>query len=135
MKASDLGPFAVFRFKGRVYVKSAGLIQLLDRSGRYYETTGSLVGRMLPDDEVEAVDLSAPLDGSKCPVCFGSGYVPGDWNAPLHGVMSRVKCPNACPVEGGEPEKIERYVEEVCACCERPLPKCEKPAKAGVEVV
>jgi hypothetical protein len=131
MKANELGPFAVFRFKGRVYVKSAGIIQQLDRSGRYFEGHGALVARLCPDDEVEPFDFTAHLEGSACGICCGSGYLPGGWDAPLHYVTARTRCPNGCPVEGGEPEVVKRYVSAVCECCQQTLPECKAPVSSS----
>lgn len=130
MKAKDLGPFAVFRFKGRVYVKSSGIIQMLDRSGRYFDNSGR-AWLLDPDEEVEPLDLEAPLEGSTCEICCGGGYLPGGWDAPLHYVHCRTRCPNGCPVEGGEPEAVKQYVAAVCECCQQTLPECKTPERVS----
>lgn len=123
MKIRDLGPFAVFRTGGRVYVKSAGMIQRLDRSGRYFDGYESLADWL--EKDVDQVELLAPLPGSDCTTCYGSGYEPGKYDAQMHGV--RARCPNGCPIEGYvEPEITKEEEPARCECCKQPLLDCER---------
>lgn len=128
MKIRDLGPFAVFRHGGRVYVKSGGMFQMLDRSGQYFEP-----GTHRPDGDevVDRVNLTAPLTTPggvpTCFTCYGSGYDPGKYDDLMHG--QRKRCPRGCPVEGHvEPEVTSEVGPAVCECCHRPLAGCEAAA-------
>lgn len=117
MKLRDLGPFAVFRHGGRVYVKSAGMVQRLERGGQAFDRNETPADFL--DADVEPVDLTALLPGSTCAVCFGGGYAP-QWDH-LHPAQ-RLRCPNGCPVEGYvEPEVEKVELPPTCECCHRPL--------------
>lgn len=132
MKLKDLGPFAVFRFQGRVYVKSSGMIQMLDRSGSYFDTKP---GGLWPDfTEVEPVDLTSPRDGQSCPVCFGGGYEPGKYSHNAHG-YDKTRCPSGCLVEGvAEPAVEAAKKSDVCECCSQPILDCEKGVRTEDQV-
>lgn len=124
MKIKDLGPFAVFRLNGRVWVKSGGMLQMLDRSGTYFEANGTTVLDM--EAEVEQIDLKSPREGQDCDVCFGGGYEPGKWHDSAHG-YGRVRCPRGCLVEG-KPDPVAEKPKEptTCECCNQPLLDCER---------
>ncbi len=135
MKIKDLGPFAVFRLGGRVWVKSSGMLQVLDRSGTLFEPHGCGPTMFQPDTEVEPFDFTAPRPGQNCPVCFGGGYEPGAYNDNAHG-GGKKRCRHGCLVEG-KPDPVVEPAKEtpVCAGCARPLAGCEqggKAEKAGV---
>jgi len=134
MKLKDLGPFAVFRFEGRVYVKSSGMIQMLDRSGSYFEANKTGMNVYWPEDtEVEKVDLTSPREVQSCEVCFGGGYEPGKWHDSAHG-YGRVRCPKGCLVEG-RPDPVAEKPKEptTCECCQQPLLDCERGAPPGIK--
>lgn len=129
MKIKDLGPFAVFRMNGRVYVKSAGMIQRLDRSGTLFDSNFTTTINM--EDEVEAVDLTAPRYGQSCLLCFGGGFEPGEWHQSTHG-YDKKRCRHGCLVEGLPDMVAEKPVEKVvCECCSQPIIDCERAGLGG----